>query len=195
MPGKNLDVLLWVSIALLHFLHQLQFHLGLYHQPMWMTLRMFGSHNASAAWSGLDSNSCYRWNSQTLWCSPLALVFKCFLRKSHLVFFSSSIWLHNVWLLVPFMFSVFNLFSKFDSFRQFVLVVFTYLYACSVSLRQSRSSVRKRLMSRRKGTFSTTHRKTLIFPSTIRLLSLWELSKYFGFNSNLCCCLFSSSSS
>ena len=50
-------------------------------------------------------------------------------------------------------------------------------------------------MSRRNGTFSTTHRRTLLFSSKIRLVSLSKISKYFGFNSNLCCFLFSSRSS
>ena len=64
-----------------------------------------------------------------------------------------------------------------------------------MSFRQSKTSLRKRSMSRRKCTFSTTNRTTLLFSSTIRLVSLSKFSKYFGFNSNLCCCLFSSSSS
>ena len=50
-------------------------------------------------------------------------------------------------------------------------------------------------MTRRNCTFSSTHRKILLFSSNKCLVSLSKFSKYFGFNSNLCCYLFSSSSS
>ena len=44
----------------------------------------------------------------------------------------------------------------------------------------------KPLMSRRNGSSSTTHLKSLLLSSNISLASLSKASKYFGFKSNLC---------
>ena len=189
MPGRDLDVLLSVFFSL-HFLYQLQFHLGLRQQPMWLTLTIFGFHKpcwACTVWSGTDSNSYNRWNSQTFGCELLALLFESILCISHLAFLLA--------LPIDYRMSVFESRLSFLTPAQTVHYKFVYELPLICTLVVSTNSVRSISMSRRKGTISTTNRKTLLFSFRIRLVSLLKISNYFGFKSNLCHFLFSSSSS
>ena len=91
MPGRD-----WkrprrspLRFFLLHFRYQLRSFLGLCHQPMWMTLTMFGFHNpccARTAWPGPDSDAYFYWTLQALGSNFMVLSFESILRRFYLVF-------------------------------------------------------------------------------------------------------------
>ena len=89
-------------------------------------------------------------------------------------------------------FSAFNFSSIFDSSIKMEATASTNLEARNLFFRQLATSLQQCLMSRRNGTLSTTHLEYLPFSSNIQFVSLPHFSKYFSFNSNRCCCLFSS---
>ena len=82
---------------------------------------------------------------------------------------SCSSWLPNICFSESLKFFAFNLFSNFDSLFKIGFATSTNLYARNVSIRQLMKSERKISRSGSEGTLLTTHTKTLLFSSNIRL--------------------------
>ena len=119
----------------------------------------------------------------------MSSLFEEILRKFHVAFlitvppdYTESVFRRHLNFLLSISFRVLTIRSRME--RNLPLICTLAMY-----LSGSRRLLRDNL---RAGTLSTTDRKTLLFFSNIRLVSLLKFSKYFGFNSNFCCCRLSS---
>ena len=153
---------------------------------------MFDFHNpccARTAWSGLDNNSYYHWDPQTLGCNLLALIFTSILRKPHLLFLP-AVPVGNTMSLFrsrwSFLLSTSSPILSVHLKLELLLPVLCKLAMCPSDSRQIQSGKFQCL-----GVGELCQLPTPKFSSNIRLMSLSKFFKNFGFNSNLWCFLFS----